>query len=120
MKYCQGPLCHTYDTKDRKRGPKGNKQNQTRRRTSFYFLKGNACSMKCQGDWFDTYGERAVNYFGRITQPIVLTENNAGEKRYRWAYENPADRYYMYNVCTGEQRPLTDEQFNDDNYTLNT
>ena len=36
MKYCQGPLCHTYDTKDRKRGPKGNKVNQTRRRSSFY------------------------------------------------------------------------------------
>ena len=102
MKYCQGPLCHTYDTKDRKRGPKGNKTNQTRRRSKMY------------------YGERAVDYFGRITQPIVLTENNAWEKRYRWAYENPADRYYMYNVCTGEQRPLTDEQFNDDNYTLNT
>ena len=29
MKYCQGPLCHTYDTKDRKRGPKGNKVNLT-------------------------------------------------------------------------------------------
>ena len=38
MKYCQGPLCHTYDTKDRKRGPKGNKVNQTRRRTSMYYL----------------------------------------------------------------------------------
>ena len=23
LKYCQGPKCHTYDTKDRKRGPKG-------------------------------------------------------------------------------------------------
>ena len=28
MKYCQGPRCHTYDTQDRKRGPKGNKVNQ--------------------------------------------------------------------------------------------
>ena len=27
---CQGPKCHTYDTQDRKRGPKGNKRNQTR------------------------------------------------------------------------------------------
>ena len=27
---CQGPECHTYDTTDRKRGPKGNKRNQTR------------------------------------------------------------------------------------------
>ena len=29
MKYCQGPKCHTYDTKDRKRGPKDNKRNET-------------------------------------------------------------------------------------------
>ena len=29
-KLCQGPRCHMYDTSDRKRGPKGNKRNQTR------------------------------------------------------------------------------------------
>ena len=68
MKYCQGPLCHTYDTKDRKRGPKGNKQNQTRRRSSFYYLQGNACSLQCQDDWFQEYGERALNHFGRIKE----------------------------------------------------
>ena len=33
LKYCQGPKCHTYDTKDRKRGPKDNKRNETRRRS---------------------------------------------------------------------------------------
>ena len=80
MKYCQGTQCHTYDTQDRKRGTKGNKVNQTRRRSSFYYLGGNACSMQCERDWFDTYGNRAVDYFGRITQPLVLTENNAWRK----------------------------------------
>ena len=30
-KLCQGPNCHTYDTTDRKRGPKGNKRNETRK-----------------------------------------------------------------------------------------
>ena len=35
MKYCQGTRCHTYDTKDRKKGVKGNKRNETRKRTSF-------------------------------------------------------------------------------------
>ena len=54
LKYCQGPKCHTYDTKDRKRGPKDNKRNETRRRSSFYYLGGNVCSMKCQDDWFNT------------------------------------------------------------------
>ena len=120
MKYCQGPRCHTYDTKDRKRGPKGNKVNQTRRRKDFYYLKGNACSLQCQDDWFQEYGERALNHFGRITQPIVLTENNAWRKHYRWGYGDNEDTYYMYNMVTGEERPLSNEQFRDENYTLNT
>jgi hypothetical protein len=120
MKYCQGPKCHTYDTKDRKRGPKGNKVNQTRRRSSFYYLSGNACSMACERDWFDTYGERALNHFGRITQPIVLTENNAWRKHRRWSWNDQPDTYYNYNVATGEERPMTEQQYRDDNYTLNT
>ena len=122
MKYCQGPLCHTYDTKDRKRGPKGNKVNQTRRRSNFYYMGGNVCSMQCQDDWFKEYGERALNHFGRITQPIVLQENNAWRKRYRWSWQsdNNQTNHYFYNMCTGEERDITEQQFNDDNYTLNT
>ena len=123
MKYCQGPLCHTYDTQDRKRGTKGNKVNQTRRRTSMHYLGGNACSMQCERDWFDTYGEQALNHFGRITQPIVLTENNAWRKRYRYNWEregNDRAEYYSYNIITNEERDLTDAQYNDSNYTLNT
>ena len=120
MKYCQGPLCHTYDTKDRKRGPKGNKRNQTRRRTSFYYLNGNACSLNCANDWFEEFGNRAIDYFGRITQPIVLQENNAWRKQYRWGYGDNPDTHYFYNMCTGEERDITEQQFNDNNYTLNT
>ena len=123
MKYCQGPLCHTYDTKDRKRGPKGNKVNQTRRRSSFYYLQGNACSLQCQDDWFKQFGERALDYFGRITQPIVLQENNAWRKRrnwYSWQRENGEAEFYFYNMCTGEERPISEAQYDDDNYTLNT
>ena len=121
LKYCQGPLCHTYDTKDRKRGPKGNKVNQTRRRSSFYNLQGNACSMQCERDWFDTYGERALNHFGRITQPIVLTENNAWIKRfhYSWGGANGNSQHYSLNILTREERPLTESQYNDSNYDLN-
>ena len=37
MKYCQGPKCHTYRTKDRIRGPKGAKYYQTRRRSYLMF-----------------------------------------------------------------------------------
>ena len=122
MKYCQGPLCHTYDTKDRKRGPKGNKVNQTRRRSSMYYLKGNACSLNCANDWFEEYGDRAVDYFGRLTEPKKLEENNAWRKRWRysWQRDNYQSAHYFYNMCTGEERDITEVQFNDDNYTLNT
>ena len=122
MKYCQGPLCHTYDTKDRKRGPKGNKVNQTRRRTSMYYLKGNACSMQCERDWFEKFGDRALNHFGRITQPIVLQENNAWRKRQSWNWQQDQGQsdHYFYNMITGEERDITEQQFNDNNYTLNT
>ena len=119
MKYCQGPKCHTYDTKDRKRGPKGNKVNQTRRRSSFYYLQGNACSMQCQGDWFDTYGERALDYFGRITQPIKLEERNEWHKTFNWDRDYENRTYYTYNKITEEQRPLTEQQYRDTNYDLN-
>ena len=121
MKYCQGPLCHTYAPQDRKRGPKGNKVNQTRRRSSFYNLQGNACSMQCERDWFDTYGERALNHFGRITQPIVLTENNAWIKRfhYSWGGANGNSQHYSLNILTREERPLTESQYDDSTYTLN-
>ena len=77
MIYCQGPLCHTYQTKDRIRGPKGAKVYQPRRRSSFYYLGGNACSMNCQNDWYEKFGEQAINHFGRIVEPIKLTEENA-------------------------------------------
>jgi len=122
MKYCQGPRCHTYDTQDRKRGPKGNKVNQTRRRSNFYYLQGNACSMACQDDWFKEYGERALNHFGRITQPIVLQENNAWRKTHRWSWESNTNEtnHYMYNMITREERPITEQQYYDENYTLNT
>ena len=50
---------------------------------------------------------------------IERTEENAWVKQYDWDsnYEN---RFYVYrNSITMEQRPLTKEQFNDSNYTLN-
>ncbi len=122
MKYCQGPLCHTYDTKDRKRGPKGNKVNQTRRRSQFYYMQGNACSLQCQDDWFKQFGEQALNHFGRTTQPIVLTENNAWRKQYRWSWQsdNTQARHIFFNMVTREERDITEQQYDDDNYTLNT
>jgi len=120
LKYCQGTSCHQYTTKDRLRGTKGNKTFQTRRRTSFYYGKSNFCSLNCQNDWFETYGNRAIDHFGRLTEPKHLTEENAWVKDYDW--RNTTDdehRYYSVNKISKEQRPLTEEQYRDDNYTLN-
>ena len=114
LKYCQGPKCHTYDTKDRKKGPKENKRNETRRRSSFYYLNNNACSMMCQADWFDVYGQRALDHFGRITEPKVLSADNAWSIRRNWNHPN-ADTYYVYNHLTEEYRVITEQQYNNDN-----
>jgi len=120
MKYCQGPKCHTYYTQDRIRGPKGNKTTQTRRRSSFYYMGGNACSMQCQADWFNEFGERALEHFGRLTQPIKLGPENAWVKDYDYSWQNDTRSNWRFvNKVTKEQRPLTQEQYNDSNYTLN-
>jgi len=122
LKLCQGPACHQYQTKDRLKGPAGSKTYQTRRRSKMYYGKGNFCSLNCQNDWWELHGDNAVDHFGRTTEPKHLTEENAWVKDYDWNYsngENTGRRYYYANKITKEQRPLTEEQYNDNNYTLN-
>ena len=121
MKYCQGPSCHTYETQDRIRGPKGNKHYQTRRRSSFYYLCNSACSMQCERDWFNKFGEQAINHFGRIHEPIKLTADNAWRKTYGdYDHTNNRWNYVIENRLLGERRPITTEQYEDDSFTLNT
>jgi len=119
LTFCQGPDCHTYTTQDRLKGMKGSKTYQTRRRSSLNY--GEFCDNKCQHDWFVKYGTMAVDHFGRLKEAKHLTEDNAWRKRYRWEYERnngEAEHYYL-NKITDEQRPLTEAQYNDSNYTLN-
>ena len=115
LKYCQGPECHMHKTKDRIKGPKGNKTYQTRRRSSFYYGNGNFCSTWCQNNWFSEFGDKAIDHFGRLTEP------NAWVKDYDWrGNADESHRYYFLNTITKEQRPLTEAQYNDSNYTINT
>ena len=111
MKYCQGTRCHTYDTKDRKKGSKDNKRNETRKRSHFYYGNGNFCSLNCQNDWFNTHGDNAINYFGRVEQPIVLTEDNAWQRVWNRAYwdDNTLPEYIERNQITKQERYITDE-----------
>ena len=115
MKYCQGPLCHTYRTKDRIRGSKGDKHYQTRKRSSFYYLGGNACSMRCQDDWFRKFGDQAVNHFGRLHEPKRQDASGAWYKYRDWrGYNN--NTYYFVNDLLGERRPITESQYNDQSF----
>jgi hypothetical protein len=41
-------------------------------------------------------------------------------KRYSWERDEHVSTHYYFNVCTREERPLTESQFNDSTYTLNT
>ena len=120
LKLCQGSKCHTYNTKDRLKGQKDNKTFQTRRRSDFYYGGGNFCSMNCQNDWFNDFGDRAIDHFGRLTEPKHLTEQNAWVKDYDWrGNADESHRHFFVNKITKEQRPLTEQQYNDNNYTLN-
>ena len=120
LKYCQGPDCHTYNTQDRLKGIKGSKTYQTRRRSRMYYGQGNFCDQRCMYDWFETFGERAINHFGRTTDAKHLREHNAWVKDYDWRVNaDDSHRYYSLNKITREQRPLTEAQYNDTSYTLN-
>ena len=123
LKLCQGTKCHTYHTQDRLKGNKGSKTYQTRRRSSFYYGNGNFCSLNCQNDWFNDFGDRAIDHFGRTTEPKHLTEENAWTKDYdyNWRDENNQQSNWRFvNKITKEERPLTEAQYNDSNYTINT
>ena len=112
MKYCQGPICHEHKTKDRIRGPKGDKHYETRKRSHFYY-NGNFCSLGCQDDWFRIFGTRAIDHFGRVHEPKRQDASGAWYKHRTWrGYDN--NTYYIINDLLGERRPITQEQYNDE------
>ena len=121
MKYCQAPKCHTYKTKDRIRGPKGDKHYETRKRSSFYYGKNNFCSLNCQNDWFNKFGDMAVDHFGRIHEPKRIAADSAWYKDYRWNRTETTGQsrynHFFVNDLLGERRLITEQQYNDENLT---
>ena len=121
LKFCQGPDCHLYTTQDRLKGTKPNKTYQTRRRTNFYYGNSNFCDQRCMYDWINKYIEQGLDHFGRTTEAKHLTEQNSWVKDYNYQAGWNSERNYIYvNKITQEQRPLTEAQYNDTSYTLNT
>ena len=114
MKYCQGPSCHTYHTKDTIRGHKGDKHYETRKQI-YYFES--FCSQRCYHDWFRKFGKLAIDHFGRIHEPKRTDASGAWYKSYDWRHSGDGgSRHYFVNDLLGERRPITREQYNDDNF----
>ena len=119
LKLCQGTKCHEYKTKDRIRGSKGDKHYETRKRSSFYYGKNNFCSLNCQNDWFNAFGDRAVNHFGRVREPKQVGCDSAWYKDYKYNYDHVNNRsnntHYFINDLLGERIPITQQQYDDEN-----
>ena len=119
MNYCQGPDCHTYRTKDRIRGSKGDKHYETRRRSSFYYLDGNCCSMICERDWFNKFGKLALDHFGRLHEPKRVGCDSAWYKDYDYQYNpNGSSRvnHRFVNDLLGQRIPITQAQYDDESF----
>jgi hypothetical protein len=118
FKYCQGPKCHEHRTKDRIRGIKGDKHYETRKRSTMYYLGGNACDMRCQTEWFNKFGSMALDHFGRIHEPKRQDASSAWYKDMVYlSYRDLPNEYYFKNDLLGERRPITQQQYNDKNLT---
>ena len=118
LKLCQGTECHTYHTKDRIRGSKGDKHYETRKRSSFYYGKGNFCDQRCMYDWINKHIEHGLDHFGRITEPKRTDASGAWYKDCR--YMNHTNGRYNYNHffvndLLGQRIPITEQQYDDKN-----
>ena len=121
MKYCQGPKCHEYKTKDRIRGSKGDKHYETRKRSSFYYGKSNFCSMICQDDWIYKHIEHALDHFGRVTEAKRADCDSAWYKDYKYNYTGDRFRdtntYFFINDLLGQRISITKQQYDNKDLT---
>jgi hypothetical protein len=118
MKYCQGPKCHEYTTKDRIRGSKGDKHYETRKRSSFYYGSGNFCDQRCMYDWINKHIEHALDHFGRIHEPKRQDASGAWYKDYTYDrnqnYNSPTRyNHYFINDLLGQRISITQQQYDD-------
>ena len=119
MKYCQGTKCHEYRTKDRIRGTKGQKYYATRRRTHLLF--GLFCSQRCEYDWVEKFADKAIDHFGRITEPKKVLCDQAWYKSYKYNYNNGSNSnydHYLVNDLLGQRIPITQSQYDDDTFVV--
>jgi len=74
----------------------------------------------CQDDWFREYGTRAIDHFGRTREPKRADASSAWYKDYVYVrgqgYNSPTRyNHFFINDLLGERRPITEQQYNDEN-----
>ena len=121
IKYCQGPKCNIYRTKDRIRGPKGDKHYETRKIKHTYYFEA-FCSQRCYYDWFNKFGKLAVDHFGRIHEPKRTDASGAWYKDSKWQgynNDNASATYlhYFVNDLLGQRIPITEQQYDNKELT---
>ena len=77
MKYCQNPSCYLYSSTDRLRTVNDEKVYMNRKRTNLGY-SDNFCTLQCQNDWFKEYGDRCIDYIGRITVSQTRPKDSQG------------------------------------------
>jgi hypothetical protein len=100
---------------------KGDKHYQTRTMGRYGYGDNNFCTTICLGDWWAKHGTRAIDHFGRLHEPKILTKENAWKKDYDYHYNNGNEStytHYFINKLTTERIPLTQAQYDDNNYTI--
>ena len=94
---------------------KGDKHYETRKNKSFY--NGEFCSNMCRDDWYNTFGKRAIDHFGRIHEPKRTDCDSAWYKSSDWNSNSRSyDQYYFINDLLGERRRITQQQYNDKDF----
>tara|TARA_R110000824_G_scaffold165425_1_gene342021 strand:+ start:284 stop:553 length:270 start_codon:yes stop_codon:yes gene_type:complete len=72
--------------------------------------------MNCYNDWFETFGDRAVDHFGRLREAKRTDCDNAWYKDYKYNYNSNGQSHcdhYFVNDLLGRHIPITEQQYND-------
>tara|TARA_R100000656_G_scaffold94049_1_gene68061 strand:+ start:387 stop:614 length:228 start_codon:yes stop_codon:yes gene_type:complete len=65
-------------------------------------------------EWIDMHIERALDRFGRTTEPQCVMADSAWYKSYQYR-GNSNYIHYFVNDLLGQRIPITEAQYNDDN-----
>jgi len=72
-------------------------------------------------DWINQHIENALNHFGRTTEPKKVLCDQAWYKDYTYHYDHTNNRsnnsHYFANDLLGQRIPITEQQYQDENYT---